>query len=185
MDIDTKGIWEEFSIPLKQFIAKRVQNKYDAEDILQDIFCKIHDHIETLKDESKIHAWVYQITRNAIIDYYRTNKSVTAELTDLPDTVNTDFIGDDVSREVADCLKTILNHLPEKYREAIVLTEFENLTQRDLAQRLGLSLSGAKSRVQRARAKLKEILLGCCHLEFDRLGNITDYKRKHLTCKYC
>lgn len=92
---------------------------------------------------------------------------------------------DDVSREMADCFKTILNHLPEKYREAIVLTEFENLTQRDLAQRLGLSLSGAKSRVQRARAKLKEILLGCCQLEFDRLGNITDYKRKHPTCKYC
>lgn len=185
MDIGTKGIWEEFSIPLKKFIAKRVQNKYDAEDILQDIFYKIHDHIETLKDESKIQAWVYQNTRIAIIDYYRT-KSVTVELTDLPDMISdADFTNDDISHEVADCLKSILDHLPEKYRVAIVLTEFESLTQRELAQRLGLSLSGAKSRVQRARVKLKEILLGCCHIEFDRLGNITDYRRKHPTCKFC
>lgn len=185
LDIDTKGIWEEISIPLKKFIIKHVQNEYDAEDILQDIFCKIYDHIEGVKDKNKIHAWVYKITRNAIIDYYR-SKMVTVELTDLPDTgLNANFMDSNVSCEVAACLKVMLQHLPEKYREAIVLTEFENLTQKELAQRLGLSVSGAKSRVQRARSKLKEIMLRCCYVEFDRLGNITDYKHKHTTCKYC
>ena len=178
-------LWGEFSIPLKEFILRRVQNEYDAEDVLQDVFYKIYENIESLQDKNKIQPWVYQITRNSIIDHYRT-KRVTAELTDLPDmTLDKDFFEPDIPHEVADCLKVIIGHLPKKYREAIALTEFEKLTQRELAQKLGLSLPGAKSRVQRARAKLKELFLGCCHIEFDMLGNITDYKRKHSECKYC
>ena len=47
-----------------------------TEDILQDVFIKIHLKIDTLKDESKIKPWLYQITRNRIMDYYRQNKSV-------------------------------------------------------------------------------------------------------------
>ena len=63
--------------------------------------------------------------------------------------------------------------------------EFEEISQKALAERLGLSLSGAKSRVQRGRVKLRELLLGCCHVDFDRRGNIIDYRRKRASCKYC
>ena len=70
----------------------------------------------------------------------------------------------------------MIQELPAKYQEALRLTEFEGLTQNALAQRLGLSLPGAKSRVQRAKEQLKEILLQCCHFEFDRLGKIIDYR---------
>ena len=73
----------------------------------------------------------------------------------------------------------MVESLPDDYRQALLLTEYEGLTQRELAERLGLSVSGAKSRVQRAREKLKEMLLDCCHFEFDRLGRVIDYQPKY------
>ncbi|MHC1760454.1 MAG: RNA polymerase sigma factor SigZ [Negativicutes bacterium] len=184
MDKNTQALWEEMRLPLQRFIARRIQNEHDAEDLLQNIFCKIHDRIDDLRDETKVHAWVYQIARNSIIDYYRAQKN-SSELTDVPDDVIAAESEPDLSLEVAGCIKTIIDNMPEKYRGAIVMTEFEEISQKALAERLGLSLSGAKSRVQRGRAKLRELLLGCCHVDFDRRGNIVDYRRKRASCKYC
>jgi RNA polymerase sigma-70 factor (ECF subfamily) len=184
-DVATNTIWEDFSVPLKKFIAKRIRNQYDAEDILQEIFCKIHDHIDELKDQSKLYCWVYQIARNVIIDYYRVKKD-TVKLTDLPDLeLDMSVMDNEIYRELGSCLEVMLQHLPEKYREAILLAEFQQLPQKEIANRLGLSLSGAKSRVLRARNKLRKLLLGCCHIEFDRRGHIAGYKHKHRACKYC
>ena len=185
MEKNTQVLWEEMRIPLQRFIARRVQNEYDAEDLLQNIFCKIHDRIDDLRDETKVHAWVYQIARNSIIDYYRAQKT-SPELNDVADdTLSAMDAEPDLSLEVVGCIKTIIDNMPEKYRGAIVMTEFEEISQKALAERLGLSLSGAKSRVQRGRAKLRELLLGCCHVDFDRRGNIVDYRRKRASCKYC
>jgi RNA polymerase sigma-70 factor (ECF subfamily) len=88
----------------------------------------------------------------------------------------------DVAQELIPNVRVFIGRLPEVYRQAILLTEYEGLTQRELAERLGISLSGAKSRVQRAREKLKRMLLDCCHFEFDRLGRIIDYQPR---CQCC
>jgi RNA polymerase sigma-70 factor (ECF subfamily) len=69
----------------------------------------------------------------------------------------------------------MIDSLPSHYREALLLTEYEGLSQKDLADRLGISISGAKSRVQRARAMLRDLLMECCHFEFDRYGTVIDY----------
>jgi RNA polymerase sigma-70 factor (ECF subfamily) len=94
---------------------------------------------------------------------------------------------DDLSlnSEIAFCLKNMVDELPDIYKQAITLTAFENHTQKEYSEMAGISLSGAKSRVQRARSLLKEMVLGCCSLEFDRLGNIIDYKKRKGDCKYC
>lgn len=185
MEKSTQDIWEEMRIPLQRFIARRVQNEHDVEDLLQNIFCKIHDNIDDLRAETKVHAGVYQIARNSIIDYYRTRKTPLAlsEVTD--ESILSEGVEADISQEVVGCIKSIIDNMPEKYRGAIVMTEFEELSQKDMAERLGLPLSGAKSRVQRGRAKLRELLLGCCHVDFDRRGNVIDYRRKRSVCKYC
>lgn len=180
----TNEIWREFSLPLKKHIRKKVSNDQDVEDILQDVFIKIHNNIAGLIDNTKIHAWLFKITRNAIIDYYRKKERI--DLSELPDDLLNESEEDlSLNGEIASCLKTMIDSLPEKYKEAIILTEFHNLTQKELSQKMGLSLSGAKSRVQRGRSKLKEMLLECCNLEFDRLGNVIDYKHKNSDCKYC
>lgn len=169
----TEKVWEEFNIGLKHFILKRVPDEPSAEDILQDVFLKIHTHLSSLRKEEKLQSWIYQIARNAITDYYRTHKPI-PDLPEMPDVQDDSF--DDVVSDLLPYVKELVYSLPPDYREALILTEYEGLTQRELAERLGISVSGAKSRVQRAREKVKRMLLRCCHFQFDRLGRIIDYE---------
>ena len=67
----SEQLWETFSVPLHQFIQRRVRDPHSAEDILQDVFLKIHTRIDTLHQQDRVAAWIYQIARNAIADYYR------------------------------------------------------------------------------------------------------------------
>jgi RNA polymerase sigma-70 factor (ECF subfamily) len=176
MTISTEQVWEAFHAPLLQFIRKRVPDDATTEDLLQEVFLKIHQHVETLKDVKKLESWVYQLTRNAIIDSYRSSRPTTAldvpEVLRLPEALP----DDDVISELFLCVRAMVRSLPEPDRQALVLTEYQGLTQKELAERLGLSFSGAKSRVQRARARLKQMLLECCHFELDRRGRIIDYQ---------
>ena len=172
MVTSTERVWEEFHVGLKGFILKRIPDELSAEDILQDVFLKIHTHIDTLREADKLQSWIYQIARNAIHDYYRMHKA-TPELPEMSYMPEDRF--DDVVSELIPCIQHMIDSLPVDYRQALILTEYQGLTQKELAQRLGISLSGAKSRVQRAREKLKIMLLNCCHFEFDRLGRVIDY----------
>jgi RNA polymerase sigma-70 factor (ECF subfamily) len=180
-----ESIWHEFNIPLKDFIKKRISNPQDVEDILQNVFIKIFNNIDNLKDMNHLSSYIYKITRNTIIDFYRSQQQnlyidcLSEELFIEP---QDELI---LNYEMAQCLKTMIRYLPDKYEQALALTEYKNLTQRELAQYLGLSESGAKSRVQRARVHLKEMLLECCDIVKDHRGNIIDYKVKNNECNYC
>lgn len=183
MDIKLLALWEEFSIPLRKFISKRISNQQNTEDILQEVFLKINSNIGDLKDKQKLQAYIYKIARNTIIDFYRRNAKVEIELpTDLINEIDED---NSMNEEISACLKPMINRLPEKYKQAIILTEYKNITQKELSEQLGISLSGAKSRVQRGRKMLKDMILDCCNLEFDNNGNIIDYKYKTKGCKSC
>lgn len=178
-------LWEEFSIPLKNYIKRRINNNQDVEDILQTVFIKIYTNINNLNETNKLYAWIYTITRNTIMDYYR-NKNLESSIECLPeDYFNEEYEENNLNFEISQCLKTMIQFLPEKYKQAIILTEFENLTQKELANKMGLSISGAKSRVQRARVLLKNMLQDCCSLELDHRGNIIDYKINNKDNKYC
>jgi len=161
-----------------------VANEQDAEDILQDVFLKIYSNIDQVKDNDRIYAWVYRITRNSIADYYR-KKRDTAEFSDLLEEGITDNGEDEIINGLVLCLKNMIDSLPDKYKQAIMLTELGGLTQKELAQKLGMSISGAKSRVQRGRNLLKEKFFQCCKFQFDAYGNIVEYQHKENSCKYC
>ena len=106
------------------------------------------------------------MARNAIIDHYRTRKPTSKLSESLPvELPATDVIE---IEELHVMLRRIVDRLPKQYREAFVLTAFEGLSQEELAKRLGISVSGAKFRVQRAREQLKEMLLDFCRREFSR-----------------
>src|SRR5438105_14724861 len=183
MGIATEQVWEAFHAPLQQFIRTRVSDESTTEDILQDVFLKIHQRIETLKDVKKLEGWVYQITRNAIIDYYRSKEQHKTSL-DTPEVLELaeDLPDDDVITDLFPAVRAMVRSLPEQDRQALVLTEYQGLTQKEYGERLGLSFSGAKSRVQRAREKLKQKLLECCHFELDRREHIIDYQSN---CQHC
>src|SRR5450755_4926357 len=101
------------------------------------------------------------------------------EVLDLPE----ELPDDDMVSELLPCVRAMVLALPDQDRQALVLTEYQGLTQKELGERLGLSFSGAKSRVQRAREKLKQELLSCCHFELDRRGHILDYQPRCDCCE--
>jgi RNA polymerase sigma-70 factor, ECF subfamily len=170
---DAATIWDNFGNRLLQFIRRRVADRAIAEDLLQESFLRIHAGIEALKDQSKTESWIYQIARNVIIDHYRGRH----ESVELPEDVLAVAMQNEPepAEMLSHSLREMTEALPEPYRQALLLTEYEGLTQVELAAKLGISLSGAKSRVQRAREKLKDALLTCCHFELDRHGRIIDY----------
>lgn len=172
---EIENIWREFSNNLRLFILIRTSDESIADDILQEVFVKIHSRIDTLKDVRRLNGWIYQITRHTIIDYYR-NKKTTA---DLPETITSLKNSDNKHGvDVFPCIEAMVHRLPEKCRQAVILTTYQGLTQKEMGEKLGLSLSGAKSRSQRAREKLKDMLMECCHFELDRFGKIIDYEPK-------
>jgi RNA polymerase sigma-70 factor (ECF subfamily) len=180
----TGVLWAEFSGRLRGFIAKRVRAEVDIEDILQEVFAKIHAGLGALKDDERLEAWLFQIARRAITDYYR-DRSGPRRTQGLPPELPEEGTEEDIQVQVASWLRPMMELLSEEDREAIRLADLEALPQKDLAARLGLSLTGAKSRVQRARKRLKSVLLECCHIDMDRRGNAIGYGRKEGPCGPC
>ncbi len=165
MNPTVEGIWNEFAPHLKIFISSRLAEPEAAEDILQDVFVKLQSQLDQFQDPTKLKGWLFLVTRNAIIDHYRTRK----KFSQLPESLPAELGGRETeAKELKAVFHRLLRSLPEPYREALLLTEFEGLTQAELAKHLGISLSGAKSRVQRGRDQLKELLLDYCHREFSR-----------------
>lgn len=160
---------------LRGFLAKRVSNEADVEDLAQDILLRVHQGAGQLSDETRIHGWIWQIARNAVIDYYRRGNVRQVDIRDLDLPSNDEQ--PDVEEIVESWLAPMIAVLPEPYREAVQLSEIEGLSQAEVASRLSISLSGAKSRVQRGRAKLREALMACCQFEFNRDGKIVGYRK--------
>ncbi|MBW4667333.1 MAG: RNA polymerase sigma factor SigZ [Cyanomargarita calcarea GSE-NOS-MK-12-04C] len=182
-----KAVWQEFHQRLRGFITQRVNNPADVDDILQEVFVRIYQRVTTLRDTERLESWIFQITRNAIIDYYR--KAYHQPEFTTEDALEVLAIDEDpvvFNQQMAACLRPLLEHLPEPYRKALQLAEFEGRTQKAIAQELGISLSGMKSRVQRGRQKLKELLQTCCQLQMDAVGNVIEYEMKDIPmCRSC
>ena len=182
MNEHLERLWDQYSHRLLAFIRSRVSNDADAEDILQEVFIRVHRHLCCLPQPQweKPESWIYQIARHLIIDHYRRRR----ELMEIPESwpAEPDVPEDDPEAVLALSLRELIDELPGPYRQALILTEYQGLSQKQLAEHLGISLSGAKSRVQRARSKLREMLLRCCHFEFDRRGHIVDYYERCCCC---
>jgi RNA polymerase sigma-70 factor, ECF subfamily len=178
----TEQTWYALHEPLHAFLRKRLRNEETVEDVLQEIFLRIHTHAETLRDEEKLESWIYQIARHLVMDSYRRSKPVVSLEEVDQEALLEEMPEEDLQAELAPSVTAMVQARPEPYREALLLTEYQGLSQRELATRLGLSFSGAKSRVQRAREKLKQLLLECCHLEFDRRGRVMDYQPRCTCC---
>ena len=171
-----EALWRDYRAQLYRFTLKRVADEATAEDIVHDVLVRAYDRRDTLRNADRFEQWLYQITRNALIDHYRARRP-TEPLP--PDLAAADEASEHAARrELAACMQPLVDSLPEHYRDALTLSELQGLTQQATATRLGLSLSGAKSRVQRARRMLQDRVLQCCRIEFDSSGGIVDYVRR-------
>lgn len=190
MDSTASHIWDRVHEGLRAFIAKRVRNEADIEDLLQEVFVRVHRHVESLQQPDRMVSWVFQITRNAIIDFYRSAER-RRELSVDPATdtqSNLEAMSSDAEEleakyELSHCLRPMIDRLSPDYREAVTLVELQGLTHQEAATKLGLSVPGMKSRVQRGRQQLRHMLNECCLIELDRRGGVAEFQpRKPNSC---
>ena len=156
--------WIEHKSRLRSYVAKRVREPGAVDDILQDVFVKAYTNLHTVKSHGSLTSWLYRISANTITDHYRRQRP----LEEIPDELSSPESEPDYIAELASCIEPLIADLPETYRLPLVLSEIDGLTQKEVAKRLGLSLSGAKSRVQRGREKLRQRLYECCDIETGR-----------------
>jgi len=186
----TEELWQQLHDSLRAFIAKRIDDQAHVDDILQEVFVRVHRQIDSVNDPHRVVSWIYQITRNAIIDHYRkpgrqreipaglsSELDVCDKTTKKPEMLDPDE-GEESRSELVGCLRPMIERLSPDYRKAITLVEIDGLTQQAAAKQMGLSLSGMKSRVQRGRKQLKQMLEDCCVIELDRRGGVANYQSR-------
>ncbi|NIX15052.1 MAG: sigma-70 family RNA polymerase sigma factor [Candidatus Dadabacteria bacterium] len=150
-------ISQKFYNDLRSFIKTKISNPQDANDILQDSLLKAQKNIHLLNDDSRFNSCLYQIIRNSIIDFYR-NQRIHFSIDELNLKDEHKEIEKNDNKQVTKCLKPLIKTLPEKYREAMELTELGDMNQEELSNNLSLTISGTKSRVQLARKKIKKCI---------------------------
>lgn len=181
--------WQELHGNLRAFIARRVHNQADVDDLVQRVLLQIVRSLGTLRHAERLHAWVYRTARNVIVDYYRAAASRrdvgvggAGDLESADPAAPRESLSEDdgpARRELAACLEPMLSQLSPAYQEAIRIIDLEGVTQQEAARRAGVSLSGMKSRVQRGRLQLRAILEECCRIDLDRRGGISGYAARH------
>ncbi len=176
MSITVEQLWQDNNDKLRGFIQSRVGDKHTAEDILQDVFIKVNNRLDSVKETSKIQGWIYRIARNAIIDHYRSRK-ITTQLPDSLTAPEADR-GDQVRQEMQQWLAPMIQALPGLYRDTLVLADIRRVPQKEVAALQGLSLPGAKARIKRGRRMLKESLHACCQFEQDHNGTVIGYESR-------
>lgn len=192
VSLSTEAVWFELRANVRGFVGRRVRQPADVEDIVQRVFLQVHRALPTLRDSDRLHAWVYQTTRRAIADYYRapshTREVPAGAAADLAPQI-ADAADDDADesalQELSTCLRPLISSLVPADQQALQLVEFEGITQVEAAERLGLSVSGMKSRVQRARLHLRTALDDCCRIALDRRGGIISYEARTDQCGTC
>lgn len=175
---DTEKIYREYRSQLLAFVRRRVDSPSAAEDILQDVFLKLLNKGDTVREEGSLHAWLYQVTRNAIIDHWRRARHHETVTDELP----SEAVDSPAGRELAQCLQPLIQALPETYREALQQSEIQEIPLKQVAQAQGISLPGAKSRIQRGRRKLKALLLDCCRVEVANSGQVLGFEARSKCC---
>jgi RNA polymerase sigma-70 factor (ECF subfamily) len=178
-----RGVWQEIERHLKPFVARRLADPNDVGDVLQDIYVRIQAGLGELRDTERFGPWVYQVARSALADHGRARArhplaaGAAAVADDLPAPPSDEEEGT-AERELAQYLAVFVAALPSPYREAITLTELQGMSQKDAAEMLGISLSGMKSRVQRGRRQIQEMLRECCDIALDARGRVLSYDRR-------
>lgn len=160
---------QEFYDYLKSYILKKTGKKSIAEDIVQEVMLKLVESHKRTTEIKNIKAWLFQVTRNTIADYYKKNhleysfdeewKEASLKSHSLPEILATDFI------------VPMINLLPKNYAQPLMMSDIENIPQKEIADKINLGLSATKMRIQRGRKKLQELFVECCQIEYDKNGN--------------
>ncbi len=163
--------WHQVEPELHGWLLKKLGNRADADDMLQDLFLKAIRQQDRFCELSNARAWLFEVARNALIDRLR----VARAQIELPEDLVAETIEVEPVDSLAACLPRVLSELSADDREALTLCDLQGMSQQDYANLKGISLPGAKSRVQRARKRMREQLTSACQVRFDAAGQVSDF----------
>lgn len=174
---DVPELWLEHKNALRNYIFKRVKDEDLANDILQEVLLKVYNFCLSKSGVKNVRSWLYQIAHNTMIDHFRKSpykiSTTREEIIIQEEDENLAF------REAIEYIEPLLNFLPEKYAVPLKMSDLEGMKQAEIAEKLDLSLSAAKSRIQRGRSLLKAEFITCCHFETDAGGGLISFKIKN------
>ncbi|MES9826383.1 MAG: RNA polymerase sigma factor SigZ [Candidatus Thiodiazotropha endolucinida] len=181
-NIKIETIWDHYRSALKAFLHKKIANADDVDDLLQDILIKTHQSLHTIKSTDRIKPWLFKIAHHTVIDFYR-KRSKRQQVT--PEDYWQQDIDDNFQKELASCLAPFISALPAESADLLMQIDLEGESQKDYAEKTGLSYSTLKSRVQKSRSQLRKLFDDCCHFTINQRGEIIDCDPKNGNCENC
>lgn len=177
-------IAEQFRREIFSYIQTRVGDRCAADDLTQETFLRVQNALAKGTEPEHLRGWLFQIARNAVIDFLKKaprfvpfEEEHAVSKAESPDPVDDEFR----KRLFSYALK-VIETFPIEDREALTLTEIDGLSREELASELGISVTAAKSRVHRARVKLRKTVEECCRLVTDPYGRVIDWKKRGTPC---
>lgn len=175
--------WQEVATQLRPFVARRISPS-EIDDVMQEVFVRMHRGLPMLRDEERFTSWLFQIARNAIADHLRARARHPVADEPVHELAAPPLDDDATTAALARCVAMFVAQLASPYREAITLVELEGQTAKAAAELAGISVSGMKSRVQRGRAQLRALFDACCEIALDVRGKPIAYAaRPQQACK--
>ena len=182
MQADFERVWADYRTGLKAFLSSKISNPADVDELLQEILLKTHKNIDNLGKEESLKAWLFQIANNTAIDFYRKKGRASAI---IPEDLWYSDPEEDKPHDLDRCIGPFIDALPGDMSTLLREIELEGVSQKKYAQQHGISYSTLKSRVQKARAQLRDVFENCCHFTLDAQGNVLDYRKKSGDCGGC
>ena len=163
--------WRSHEAELRGWLRRRMGNPAEADDLLQDLFLKALRQGDRFCSVRNARAWLFEVARNTLADRMR----VARVSVELPDDLAAEPDEADTVDTLTACLPRVLSELSREDREAITLCDLQGMAQADYAATKGLRLSAAKSRLQRARQRLKQRMTDGCQVQLDESGRVSDF----------
>ena len=163
--------WKQHAPELRSWMRRRLGAPQDVDDMMQDLFMKALRQGQGFCSVSNARAWLFEVARNALADRLKVQR----ELVELPDDLSSEDDDLDAVDLLSACLPRVLSELDPADREAISLCDLQGMPQAEYAQKAGIKLSAAKSRLQRARQKMRERMTQACQVSFDGQGHVADF----------
>ncbi|MEX0968746.1 MAG: sigma-70 family RNA polymerase sigma factor [Bacteroidia bacterium] len=164
---------------LKGFLLNKTKDADLAGEILRQVLLKVYNNCEKLAEVQNVKAWLFQITRNALYDYYKEQQKTT-DIEAMHEEDEPEM--DAPEEEIKECIKPLMRLLPDKYYQPLKMYDLEGIPQKEIAEKLGLSHGAVRVQIKRGREKLRELFLECCDLEMDSRGRVVAMEVKD-SCK--
>ncbi len=175
--MSTEEVWNQYGEDVLGYFSRKTNDPELASDLRQEVFLRVHQRLGSLREHQKTAHWLSAISRNVLVDHWKQKGRERSSVL-LPKEHE-----DGSLHRMADvCIQNMIKTLPEKYAGPLAMGDLEGVKQQQIAEQYQITLSGAKSRIQRGRVMLKEAIQNCCKVELNKRNELVDADCVHDDC---